>query len=698
MFAVIFSGRLRCQPIVFLATVLLAVPAFSADWRPLDPEELALKQSKTDAKADAEALFRDVRIENDIHGANQNVRTEYVRMKIFTDRGREKFSNVKIEYYGKTTISDVSARTIHPDGTVIDVKRDAIFDKLEAKKGGLKVKTVSFALPSVEPGSIIEYRWKKNMGELNGFYQPYIPLDIQTDYPIDEVSFHFKPFSREVTNAQSRFIPFRCTPEKMTQDSMGFSTIIVRDVPAYHDEPFSAPDLSDKAWILIYYESIDQSNREKYWNSYGHERYGQVKERIKVTGEIKQAAAEVVSQGKTDDEKLALLADYCGKTVKNIGGPDVTTEQREAYKPNNNTGDAFRQKLGDAQDIDLVFVALAQAAGYDARLALIADRRDFMFNPQVMNGYFVNNFDAAVMVNDKWKFYDVGDPWSPPGTLTWREQGVYALIPDSKKSEWVQTPLLNSDDTKRQRLAMLQLTPEGDLDGDIRELLWGNESIDWRIQHGRQNQAEREDWLREQLKERFSDFEVSNIRIVAAPDASKPVGINYHLHVRSYAQRTGRRIFIRPGFFTAGQAAFFTDATRTNIIYFPYPWSEQDSVEIKLPEGFELDHADAPPNFNFPPVGQYAIKLSIATNPATLIYRRTLTFGNDQLLSLDPKNYKAVKTVFDQIHTNDEHMLTLKQAEAQPAAVQPTGQVRRHDASLFSGYRSHVCAARRVGI
>jgi hypothetical protein len=48
----------------------------------------------------------------------------------------------------------------------------------------------------------------------------------------------------------------------------------------------------------------------------GRDAYGKAKEQIKLTGEIKQTSAEIVSKGKTDEEKLALLAEYCRKTLR----------------------------------------------------------------------------------------------------------------------------------------------------------------------------------------------------------------------------------------------------------------------------------------------------------------------------------------------------------------------------------------------
>ncbi len=650
--------------ILVLLFCSLSLPASSAEWRPINPDELALKQSKTDANADAEAFFRDVRIENALNGAFQNVTSTYIRIKIFNERGREKYSNIKIEYQGKAHVSDVSARTIHPDGTIIDVKRDAIFDKVEVKKGGLKVKVVSFAFPSVEPGSIIEYRWTENEGE--GLYR-YIPLDVQTDFPVDEVTFHVKPATNAyVAMPMMRVMNFGCDPIKGQVDSKGFYPFTVRNVPAYHEEPFSPPGRSSKKWMLIYYEENDKVGKDKYWTSIGKQENAKAKEQIKISGEMKQTALEVVSKGKTDDEKLALLAEYCRKNIKNIWGADITTEEREAYKPNGNSSDTFRRKVGSAPDIDNVFIALAQAAGYDARQARVADRRSFIFTPEVQSAFFLNNSDAAVQINDKWKFYDVSDEFAAPGTLTWPEQGVYALLPDSKNSEWVETPLLTSDETRLQRIADLTLSANGDLEGDIRELFWGNEGIQWRIEHAHENDSERETYIREKIKERFADFEVSNIKLTVSPDASKPVGVFYRLSVKGYAQRTGKRLFLKPGFFTYGQPAYFTDANRVNLIYFDYPWSEIDSVDIHLPAGFQLDHPEAPPSFQFPPIGQYTAKVSLLKTTNTMVYRRTFIFGHDKLPQFDVANYKTLKAVFDQVHASDEHMITLKEEDAQP--------------------------------
>ena len=56
------------------------------------------------------------------------------------------------------------------------------------------------------------------------------------------------------------------------------------------------------------------------------------------------------------------------------------------------------------------------------------------------------------------------------------------------------------------------------------------------------------------------------------------MGINYHLIVKGYAQRTGKRLFIHPGFFTTGAGAYSTETSRVNPVYLDFPWTEADGL------------------------------------------------------------------------------------------------------------------------
>jgi hypothetical protein len=78
----------RPLSIVCLSSFFVIPVVYGATWRPVTAEELALKASKTDSEADARGLFREVRVLNEMGGMRypHNVISEYIRLKIFTDR------------------------------------------------------------------------------------------------------------------------------------------------------------------------------------------------------------------------------------------------------------------------------------------------------------------------------------------------------------------------------------------------------------------------------------------------------------------------------------------------------------------------------------------------------------------------------------------------------------------------------------
>jgi hypothetical protein len=98
-------------------------------------------------------------------------------------------------------------------------------------------------------------------------------------------------------------------------------------------------------------------------------------------------------------------------------------------------------------------------------------------------------------------------------------------------------------------------------------------------------------------------------------------------------------------------------------VYFEFPWSELDTVQLKVPAGFDLDHADAPVGINAPPTSEYKVKITFDKTQNILGYERRLTFGGKDLLMFSKDVYPTLKKVFDTIHESDNHMLTLKAAD-----------------------------------
>ena len=116
------------------------------DWRPVTPAELQMKTGKVEADADAEAMFWEVRIDDSTENL---IMKHYIRVKIFNERGREKYSKVDIPFLKGWKVKNIMARVIKPDGSITELLKADIFEREIAKTDKIKVKAKSFAVPNI---------------------------------------------------------------------------------------------------------------------------------------------------------------------------------------------------------------------------------------------------------------------------------------------------------------------------------------------------------------------------------------------------------------------------------------------------------------------------------------------------------------------------------------------------------------------
>ncbi len=645
----------------FLSASALAV---GDDWRPIDPADLALKTPVVEKDADAEALFWEVRVADEIQtGSARKVLNHYIRIKIFTERGRESQSRIDIPYLGGVSIKDIAARTIKPDGSIVEIKKEDVLERTIVKTGGLKLKAKSFAMPGVEPGAIIEYRWKEVWDDIS----VYDRFELQRNIPVQVVRYfikpaHFDTFKTVGMNAKT----FHCDTTPFVKGKDGFYMTSMSNVPAFHEEARMPPEDEVKAWMLTWYTDEGNMPPEKYWPKFGREKYEEYKANLKVSDDVRSAAAAAVGDATTPEQKLARLYEFCQTKIKNLYSDTagLTADERAKLKENKTPSDTLKHSLGTGWDIDLLFTALANAAGFDARFVRIADRGRVFFNPNFANTYFLRSYDVAVKVGDDWRFLDPGTPYIPFGMLRWQEEGQKALILDPKEPIWVQTRMSSPETTKQKRTAKVVLSEDGTLEGDIRIEYTGHFAVEKKRANDQDSQDQREANLRDEIKSQMSTAEVSSIRIENVTDPVKPVVSTYHIRVPGYAQRTGKRLFLQPAFFQHGIAPLFGASERRYPIYFHYPWLEQDEVRIDLPAGYALDNADAPPAFTAGAISQYEPKILVTADGKELIYQRSFFFGGGGTVLFPVSSYGQLKGLFDELNKRDNHTITLKQGAA----------------------------------
>ena len=631
--------------------------SWAADWRPIDPAELAQKTPKVEPNADAEVIFWDVKIEDQLSGGDsRRILNHYVRFKIFTERGKEKYSTVEINRFGKHRISDIAGRTIKSDGTIIDLKKDSIFDRDLAKTKGFKEKGTTFALPNVEVGDIIEYRYK----EYRDNELAYLPLQFQRDIPVWEVTYHLKPIRVDWLPWGMRSIGFHLQNTPFKAETQGYYFTTMTNIPAFKQEPLSPPEDSLRSWLLVYYEEDKKLVAEKYWKEIGKTDYSVIKPRVKVDDAIKRSAAELVSGSDTDMAKLQKLDAFCRNKVKNIysDSAEMTSAERKAVKENKNPSDTLKQMAGTPTDINLLFTALASGAGFEARFARIPDRGRHFFTPELPISYFLNTYSVAVKVGEEWKFFDPSTKHLMPGTLRWEEEGQQALISDPKGGFFAPTQFSPAEASSRIRHANLKLNEEGEIEGTLEYIFTGHIAAEERRRYENETPAAiEEDW--KARMGRYGSPTISDFQILQKDDATLPLVVRMKLSAQGYCARTSKRILMEPAFFEHNSTAQFPEATRKWDIYFHYAYTEDDDVTIELPEGWELDKPSAPTSSKLSDVGNYKVRLQVTSDKKKVMYSRKFSWGGKGTLVIPAQNYKGVKQVFDFVQEQDHHVLTL---------------------------------------
>src|SRR5438045_655549 len=237
----------------FIVSVLFAAPSFAA-WGKQEyfhaatPQELAMKSLPSAPGASA-AILEILQRQDD----ESSTETEYVRTKIFTEEGK-KYADLELRYIPLiTSIRDVKARTIHPDGSIVEFDGKKMFDKLIVRAGGVKVMAKTFSIPDVQPGSIVEYTYSRNWPY--DFFCPTTRWWVQRDIPIVRFSLWIKPYgSRGGTFDYSSFFTGVGIPDgKMPTKNGDHFEVTMENIPAFEKEAYAPPEDELKPRVELHY-------------------------------------------------------------------------------------------------------------------------------------------------------------------------------------------------------------------------------------------------------------------------------------------------------------------------------------------------------------------------------------------------------------------------------------------------------------
>jgi transglutaminase-like putative cysteine protease len=656
---------------ICLAAILFQTASAQDNWRPISQEDLQSKTPLIEPDADAEVLFWEVRVEDKYvpRAGYSTILNHYIRIKIFTELGREENSKVDIRY-GRSkilgtevNISEISARTIKKDGSVVVLDEKDIFERQIVSTGdGTKYDAKSFVPPGIETGAIIEYRWKEIRRKSLSFN---LRLQIARQFPVRQVKYYLKPVSAPRFTLAMRIQSFN-TRTNLQQEDNGFYSMTFPNIPAFKEEPFMPPEYDVRPWLLIYYADEDDDTgllKEEYWRNDGKYNYEVHKSILKKKKNIAKAATEAIGDATDTLEKVRRIFDYCRANIRNVNDDalDLSPDELKKIKENDSEEQTLKRGQGTPHDIDSLFAAMLNAAEIDARFADSTARVNPRFDDNLLNGYLLQYESIAVNVDGEWIFLKPSLQHLPFGMLDWAREGQRILISDKKQPIWKETPISGSDKSRRTTRADLSIDSEGLLTGTMTIELTGHLAARYKENLDEEPESKREDAVVDYVRALVSSSaELKNIKIENLGEPEKPLIYSFEITVPGYAVPTGKRLFLSPGVPSHARTPVFRSNSRKNDVFITYAWSERDEILIRIPDGFNAEITDPPATItDTRAIGMYSAKISFNKETRKIRYLREFSFGKPGALEFGVDSYPRLKSLFDSYHAADQHAIAL---------------------------------------
>ena len=626
----------------------------SEGFQPISPEELKMTSEPLVPGAPAIILYRQVD-RKDLGRANTEY--NYVRIKVLTEEGR-KYANIEIPYSRQqTTISNIRARTIHPDGTILNFEGKA-FDQTISKSKTTKYLAKTFTVPDVQVGSIVEYYFNYDMGDGYVYDSRWI---LSGELFTKKAVFSLRPYDRfPVQWVWPAGLPAGAAPPKQEADKMVRMT--ATNIPAFQVEDYMPPENELKFRVeFVYKEEGFESNEDKYWKNFAKKQYDRAEGFINKRKAVEQGLPSIVASTDAPEVKLRKMYERC-QQIRNLSYEVRKTgeeEKRDKLKNPENADEVWSSGYGSGYEITWLFLAMAKAAGFEAWPVLVASRAEYFFTPKRMNSKELEANLVIVKVNGKEMYFDPGAAYTPYGLLPWPEAGVQGRRLDKDGGAWIQTPLPESAASRVDRKADFKLAEDGSLEGKVTVSYVGLEAQAQRLQGRNEDDTARKSHLEDLVKEYIPAS--AEVELTNAPDwknMNDPLVTEYQVKIGGWASSAGKRALLPVGLFGAPEKHIFEHTTRTYPIYFRFPFQRVDDVNIELPNGWQVGSVPKTVDQDAKAV-QYTLQVDGNGNKAH--FKRVL---RNDLLILEADKYSILRSFYQLVRTGDDQQIVL-----QPSAV-----------------------------
>jgi len=662
---------MSCKPsYVFLIVpilIVLTARAAADNWPAITPEEKSLTAVPQQPDAHSIIFYRE-----DITDDTKNFHSVYVRLKVLTEAGR-KYQDVEIVVpRHSSTLSHVSGRTVQPDGTVVPWDGQPA-DKIVFHDKGRPLHVKAFTLPSVQVGSILDYRYSFHFPEGSRNAPEWM---VQTELFQKKVTFKFVPIKyqpkadslRAETGSYYRIgasnleqvideyawvnhLPPGKQPEDhaLPTDQYKWVGLEMNDIPPASHEPDMPPAAVVNWRVDMFYRF--QNKPETFWKSAGKTWDKNLESFLDHKNGVAEAVTKLVDPGDAPEAKVRKIYDFIGQ----LQNQSFTAESSIAIAPAVGADEVLKNRGGTHNELNRLFVAMVRATGLPAVMTWAPDRGRSTFEMGYMSVDQLDAEMAVVPLGGQDTFLDPGTKFCPYGLLPWNYAGVRGLRQDGKGNEvMADTPAPTYKGAVIQRLARLQIDDKGMMQGQIAVAFAGQDAMLLRQKAAGLSPEERKKLIEDTVSAWLPAG--AKLTLSNSPDwdkADAPLTGRFRVS-GPLATSNGRNSTIPAQLFEANSKPRFSSSQRTNPIYFDYPSRRVDEVHIILPTNVTVDALPSTAQAKTP-YALYSAEQKLEANG--FVSTRDIAMNG---VVFPTNQYKEIKDFYDKVAAGDTATITLK--------------------------------------
>lgn len=474
------------------------------------------------------------------------------------------------------------------DGSITKTELDkhSIFYTDEYKDNtGINWSNISFTLPNVKPGDIIDYTYTKVseyfLSSRYWFFQHEYPV-VLSEFRIaydetDSYALLYKGQFKEIPKPVESDI----TSKQYIKYKHKISKLRVERLPALKKQAFVFNLDNYRAGVLL--------QLSRYWNN----RRGEFVEYISTWEKLAKKYTKKPEYG-----RQLFKYDAVFKRIRESIGNVTETEEiiKKCYtyvqnnlswngsyerEPSNNLDDVLDRGYGSSAEINMLLIRLLREFGLNAMPAFASTRSYGNVN---INYPFILQFNTTICylnINDKEYILDATSKYKPFNLLSTRLLGTNAFVVDMANPKTIE---INSTPFSYENITTICKLNDGKLEIDTKIKVNNYFASSLRYRYGVDSLH-----FIEQYYENEGGFKISEIKTSGAENLEKFFAFSFRAEKEDAVNDYDSLIVFEPfTFFKSEVENVLHETSRSYPVEFSFPYKKTFRINFSLPEGYEL--------------------------------------------------------------------------------------------------------------